>query len=127
MGFFGPLLPVLRLTGCKLDILELNGRPRHNTAGGRQSPAGSLQCSHITATSIITGTIDGLLAGLGTPRAAVILGPSSIMCPQVFSGTPVTHIAGAWVRNSAAVEKVVSEGGGTMLLRKHVDFETVCL
>jgi uncharacterized protein (DUF4213/DUF364 family) len=71
--------------------------------------------------------MDGLLANLDKPRAAIILGPSSIMCPQIFHGTPVTHIAGAWVLDAAAVEKIVSEGGGTMILKKYMDFATISL
>jgi uncharacterized protein (DUF4213/DUF364 family) len=81
----------------------------------------------ITATSIVTGTFDELIAGLGSPRAVIILGPSTIMYPPVFSGMPVTHLAGAWVKDAAAVEKIVSEGGGTMILKQYLDFKTVCL
>jgi uncharacterized protein (DUF4213/DUF364 family) len=81
----------------------------------------------ITATSIVTGTMDELLSDLKNPRAAVILGPSSFMRPEIFAGTPVTHIAGARPRNAAAIEKKISEGGGTMILKQHMDFETICL
>jgi uncharacterized protein len=128
VGFFGPLLPGIRLTGCRLDILELNtDRPGTiSPEEGRESLA-SCSVAIITATSIITGTFDGLMAGLGKTRAVIVLGPSSFMCPQVFAGTPVTHIAGARVRNPAAIEKIVSEGGGTMILRPYMDFETICL
>lgn len=76
---------------------------------------------------MITGTIDGLLSGLGSPRAVVILGPSSFMRPEVFTGVKVTHIAGARVRDGGTVEKVVSEGGGRMILKRYMDFETICL
>jgi uncharacterized protein (DUF4213/DUF364 family) len=128
VGYFGPLIPVLRLTNCKLDILELKtDKPGIlSPAEGRASLA-TCSVAIITATTIITDTLDELLAGLGKPRAVVILGPSSIMYPAVFSGTPVTHIAGAWVRDAGAVEKIVSEGGGTMILKKHLEFVTVCL
>ena len=128
VGYFGPLIPVLRMTGCRLDILELNtDKPGViSPEEGRQALA---ECSVaiITGTAIVTGTLDGVLASLDKPRAAVILGPSSIMCPQVFAGTPVTHIAGAWVKDAAAVEKIISEGGGTMILKKHIIFYTICM
>jgi len=128
VGFFGPLIPKLKQTGCKLDILELKtDKPGTISPEDGRAPRASCSVAIITATSIVTGTLDGLLAGLGQPRAVIILGPSSIMCPRIFTGTPVTHIAGAWVRNAAGVEKVVSEGGGTMILKKYVDFETICL
>ncbi len=128
VGYFGPLIPVFRMTGCKLNILELK-TDKPGTMSPEEGKQSLAECSVaiITGTSIITGTIDGLLAGLGKPRAVIILGPSSIMCPQIFTGTPVTHNTGAWVRNAAAVEKIVSEGGGTMILKKYMDFETICL
>lgn len=128
VGFFGPLLPVIKKRGCRLDILELK-EDRPGTIFPQDGKEALAVCSVaiITATSIITGTLDGLLAGLGNPRAVVILGPSTFMRPEVFTGTPVTHLAGAWVRDPSAVELVVSEGGGTMILKQYMDFETVCL
>ena len=127
-GYFGPVIPRLKATGCRLDILELNtDKPGViSLEEGRQALA-DCSVAIITGTTVVTNTLDGLLAGLGKPRAVVILGPSSIMCPQVFTGTPVTHIAGAWVNDAAAVEKIISEGGGTMILKKHMIFETICM
>jgi uncharacterized protein (DUF4213/DUF364 family) len=128
VGFFGPLVPVLRKTGCRLDILELNSdTPGTISSGEGREPLAACSVAIITATSIVTGTLDVLLDCLRNPRAVVILGPSSFMRTEVFSGTPVTHLAGAWVRNATAVEKIVSEGGGTMILKQYMDFETICL
>ncbi len=128
VGFFGPLVPALRGTGCRLDIVELkSGVP--GTLSPEEGRASLAACSVaiITGTSIVTGTIDELLAGLGKPRAAVILGPSTFMRPEVFAGTQVTHLAGAGIRNPGAVERIVSEGGGTMVLKQHMDFEIICI
>ncbi len=128
VGFFGPLMPVLKKTGCKLDILELReDRPGTILPAEGKGPLSACTVAIITGTSIVTGTLDELLAGLGNPRSVIILGPSTFMLPEVFAGTPVTHLAGAWVRNPSAVEKIVSEGGGTMILRQHMDLETICL
>lgn len=128
VGFFGPLAPRLQRTGCRLDIVELN-RDKPGTLSPEMGRAPLAACSVavITATSIVTGTLDELLAGLGKPRAAVILGPSTFMRGEVFRDTPVTHLAGVWIRNGPAVEQIVSEGGGTMILKRHMDFETLCL
>ncbi len=128
VGFFGPLVPRLQQTGCRLDIVELN-RDKPGTLSPEIGRASLAACSVavITATSIVTGTLDELLAGLGTPRAAVLLGPSTFMRAEVFRDTAVTHLAGARIRNGPAVEQIVSEGGGTMILKRHMDFETLCL
>lgn len=126
VGFFGPFIPVLKKTGCMLDVLELrDDRPGTISPEQGREPLAACSVAIITATSIVTGTLDGLLDSLGNPRAVVILGPSTFMRPEVFIGTPVTHLAGAWVRNPSLVEKVISEGGGTMILRQHMDFEVV--
>ena len=128
VGFFGPVIPKLKQTGCKLDILELNeNRPDTISPENGKEALAACSVAIITATSIVTGTFDDLIAGLGNPRAVIILGPSTIMYPPVFSGMPVTHLAGAWVKDAAAVEKIVSEGGGTMILKQYLDFKTVCL
>ena len=126
VGYFGPVIPALRMTGCRLDIIELKAE-KPGVISPEEGKQALADCSVaiITATAIVTGTMDELLASLGKPRAVVILGPSSVMCPQVFTGTPVTHIAGAWVNDAAAVEKIISEGGGTMLLKKYLSFETI--
>jgi uncharacterized protein len=127
-GFFGPLIPALRQTGCRLDILELeNDKPNTLSPEEGRSLLASCTVAIITATSIVTGTMDELLSNLRKPRAVIILGPSSFMHPKVFEGTPVTHIAGVRIRNAQAVEKIISEGGGTMLLKPHMDFETICV
>ena len=128
VGFFGPLVPRLRKTGCRLDILELNrDKPGTISFEKRHASLSGCNVAILTATSIVTGTMDELLFGLENTRAAIILGPSSFMRPEVFSGTPVTHIAGVRVRNAPAVERIISEGGGTMILKPHMDFETICL
>jgi len=128
VGFFDPMIPRIRETGCRLDIVELRkDRPGTVSPDEGRSPLAECSVALITATSLVTGTMDDLLAGLGSPRAAVILGPSSFMRPEVFSGTPVTHIAGLWVHDVAALEQIVSEAGGTKHIKPYTRFETICL
>lgn len=128
VGFFGPLIPRIRQTGCRLDILELKSdKPGTISPDEGRSALSICNIAIITATSIVTNTIDDLLSSIGNVRAAVILGPSSFMRPEIFSQTPVTHIAGGWIRDTSAVERIVSEGGGTKTLKQYMDFETICL
>lgn len=125
VGYFAPIIARIRKTGCRLDIVELKGH-HGDTLTPEQGVAAMADCSVaiVTGTSLINGTCDEVLAGLGNPRATVLLGPSSPLCPDAFTGTPVTHIAGARVRNVEALLRVVSEGGGTMLMKPNLDFET---
>lgn len=128
VGFFGPLIPHLNQIGCRLDILELKSdKPGTMSPDEGRSALSICNIAIITATSIVTNTIDDLLSSIGNIRAAVILGPSSFMRPEIFSETPVTHIAGGWIRDTLAVERIVSEGGGTKTMKQHMDFEIICL
>jgi hypothetical protein len=126
VGYFAPVIARLRKTGCQLDIVELNAH-HGETLTPEQGREAMAHCTVaiVTGTSLINGTCDELLAGLGRPRAVVLLGPSSPLCPEAFQGTPVTHIAGSRVHNAEALLRIVSEGGGTMLMKPHLDFETV--
>lgn len=128
IGFFAPLVPRIRKTGCSLDIVELNSDKPGTVSPEEGRPLlANCDVAILTGTSIVTNTQDELLADLGNPRAAVILGPSSFMYPDVYKDTLITHIAGSRVIDSAAVEKIISEGGGTRTLKKHMSFETVCV
>jgi uncharacterized protein len=126
VGYFGPIINQLKSTGCKLDIIELI-REKGETLTPEQGKQALADCSVaiITGTSLINGSFDDVLAGVGKPRAAVLLGPSTPFCPQVFSGTKITHLAGAWVRDADMVLRIASEGGGTMLMKPYVSFEHV--
>jgi uncharacterized protein (DUF4213/DUF364 family) len=126
IGFFSPIIAQIRKIGCRLDIVELNSH-HGDTLTPEQGREPMAQCTVaiVTGTSLINGTCDEVLAGLGQPRAAVLLGPSSPLCPDAFKGTPITHVAGSLVRQAEGVLRVVSEGGGTMLMKPHLDFATV--
>ncbi|BBB92588.1 MAG TPA: DUF364 domain-containing protein [Methylomusa anaerophila] len=126
VGYFGPVIAQLRKTGCRLDILELNDKHSDTLPPEKAGDAlGACTVAVITGTSLINGTFDELIAGLVEPRAAVLLGPSSPLCGDIFQDTKITHVAGARVRDTDAVLRVVSEGGGTMLMKRYLDFETV--
>jgi len=79
----------------------------------------------ITSTSIINGTCNGLLQALKRNRAAVMLGPSTPMSPEAFAGTRITQLSGSYVLDKARIQTIVSEGGGTRLLKKHLRFSNV--
>lgn len=127
VGYFAPVIARIRALGCRLDVIELNPHHAAGTLSPEQGREALADCTVaiLTGTSIINGTCDELLACLGSPRAAVLLGPSSPLCAEVFSGTKITHVAGSRVRDADAVLRVVSEGGGTLLMKKYLDFETV--
>lgn len=126
VGYFGPIVPQLRKIGCQLDILELNDKHSDTLPPEKAGDVlGTCTVAIITGTTIINGTFDELNGSLGMPRAAILLGPSSPLCGDVFQNTKITHIAGSRVRDTDAVLRIVSEGGGTMVMKQYLDFETV--
>jgi len=125
-GLFAPFLPRLREIGCRVDVVELDPRRASTVRSGSEAEV-SARCTVaiITGTTLINGTFDEVAAGLRRTRAAVLLGPSTPMCPEAFRDAPITHLSGSRVRNVEGVLRVVSEGGGTMKMRPFLDFETV--
>ncbi len=127
-GDFAPLMPRLRESGCRVDVIELDPRRGGTVPLGKQEESlVSCTVAIITGTTLINATFDEVLSRMRRPRAAVLLGPSSPMCPEAFRGTAMSHLAGARVRDVDAVLRVVSEGGGTMKMRPFLDFETVTI
>lgn len=127
VGYFAPVVARLQKSGCRLDVVELNPFHGEGTLTPEQGRGALSTCTVaiITGTSLINGTFDAVCGQLGNPRAAVLLGPSSPLCGEVFDGTPITHVAGSRVKDPDAVLRIVSEGGGTMLMKRYLDFETI--
>jgi len=69
----------------------------------------------ITATTLINGTIDELLAAAKDCREVVLLGPSTPLVPEVFATMPhlVTLLAGVVVTDAEELLRTVAQGGGT--------------
>ncbi|MCK9457037.1 MAG: Rossmann-like domain-containing protein [Candidatus Ozemobacteraceae bacterium] len=126
VGYFAPLVPAIKNTGCKFDVAELKtDKPGVISKDDGLEALKKCDVAIITATSIINGTLDGILEALGNVREAVILGPSTPMCKEVFAKTKITRLSGSYVMNNEGVKLIISEGGGTKLLKKHLRFTTV--
>jgi uncharacterized protein len=123
VGYFAPLIPKIKATGCELTIIELDDqKPGVIAVGPGMAALSACDVAIITSTSIINNTIDGLLANLTGNRAAVMLGPSTPVCPEAFAGTGITQVSGAYVVEVERAKAIVSQGGGTMLLKKSLKF-----
>ena len=125
VGYFAPIIPQIKKIGCRLDIVELDGR-KPGIIGEIEGFEALSQCDAaiITSTSIINNTVDAVLENLKKNKSAVMLGPSTPMCKQAFEGTRITQLSGSLVTDAKQVKNIVSQGGGTMLLKKHLAFVT---
>ncbi|MBU1140746.1 MAG: DUF364 domain-containing protein [Proteobacteria bacterium] len=126
VGYFAPLIPKIKATSCQLTVIELDGeKPGVIGVGPGMTALAACDVAIITSTSIINNTIDGLLAVLSGHRAAVMIGPSTPVCPEVFAGTGISQLSGAYVFDVDKAKIIVSQGGGTMLLKKTLRFASV--
>jgi uncharacterized protein (DUF4213/DUF364 family) len=78
------------------------------------------QIALITATSIITHTVDSLLGAARGCRHVALLGASTPLLAAAFSTARVTTLSGVVVAAPEEVLRVVSEGGGMRQFGPHV-------
>lgn len=123
VGLFAPLVARIRATGAELTIIERNPA-RMEILGDteKQNALKSCDVAIITATTLLNSTFEETINGLGTPRCVAVMGPSTPLMPTIFNQTPVTHLGGAVVADSARVMQIISEGGGTPALRPYLRF-----
>jgi hypothetical protein len=123
VGLFAPLVARIRATGVELTVIEKNSA-RMEILGDTEKKDALKACdvAIITATTLLNNTFEETINLLGTPRAVAIVGPSTPLMPAIFRSTPVTHLGGAIVADSARVMQIISEGGGTPALRPCLRF-----
>lgn len=128
VGLFSPLVERIRATGAKLTIIEKNPeRMDLLSAEDRKQALQDCDVAIITATTLLNNTFEEIAAALGSPRSVALMGPSTPLLPDIFRDTPVTHLGGAVVADSARVLQVLSEGGGTPALRPYLRFLNLML
>jgi uncharacterized protein (DUF4213/DUF364 family) len=120
VGCFLPLLQGLKERQVSVTVVDEVPKPgsRPPEEAARLLPES--QIAIITATSIINGTIDGLLEMAVSCREVVILGPSTPLLPEAFAGTPVTCLSGIRVAQPDAVIQSIAEGGGFCEFKRFV-------
>jgi uncharacterized protein (DUF4213/DUF364 family) len=128
VGLFAPLVARIRATGAELTIIEKNSaRIEILSDAEKKNALKSCDVAIITATTLLNNTFEEIINLLGTPRAVVLMGPSTPLLPAIFRDTPVTHMGGVNVADSARVMQIISEGGGTPALRPYLRFVNLIL
>ena len=126
VGLFKPLVGRIRKTGALLSIIERDPT-RADVLDSNATDKILKDCTIaiITATSIINGTIEDIINRLGTPKHAVLLGPSTPLCSNIFQDTGLTLLGGSTITDNDKILQVISEGGGTPLMRPYLNFVTI--
>lgn len=117
VGCFAPLVEPIGRRVRRLFIFERGPRLTSDLLPESQAAELLPQCSIaiITATTLLNGTIDALLAAAANCRAVVVLGPSTPLVPEIFIEAPrcVSLLAGVVVTDANELLRVVARGGGT--------------
>jgi uncharacterized protein len=123
VGLFSPLIARIKATGAELNVIEKNPA-RMEILSDKEKKEALKNCdvAIITATTLINSTFEETVSLLGNPRAVAVMGPSTPLLFEIFRNTPVTHLGGAVVADSAKVLQIISEGGGTPALRPYLRF-----
>ena len=122
VGHFEPLVARLKEYVHSLTIFDQRTEPNANIRPADQALEALPRCqiALITATTIINHTIDDLLVSAESCREVAIIGPSTPMLSDAFSGTNVTILSGVVVQKPKEVLRVVSEGGGMRQFKPYV-------
>lgn len=122
IGLFRPLLPRLRKTAAAVEIFDEQPEKDEEVMPAEQAHDALQKCdiALVSSTSIINHTLDDLFPSLVTCRDVVLLGSSTPLLPEAFTGTPVTMLSGITINDPAGMLQVVGEGRGTRSFKPFV-------
>jgi uncharacterized protein (DUF4213/DUF364 family) len=129
VGHFRPVVADIERRAARLTIFELIDRPEGRLRPAHEAVALLPECdlALVTATSLVSDTIDALLRAAQGCRQVVILGATTPLVAEAFAGTNVSALSGVVVRDAAAVLQVISEGGGMQRFKRYVDKVSLAL
>lgn len=119
VGEFKPILSKVRNMTKNIFVFELNAAKGSGLYPEDSIPVYLPKCDVvvITATSIINHTIDEVVSHCKNAKEVCLVGPSTPLCPEVFSQHNITMLAGSVVKKPEQILKIVSQGGGTMSMK----------
>ena len=123
VGFFAPIIPIIKKAGCELFIFEKNLKRGEGLFGPEKIPSELPTCAVVilSATTLINRTFEEVAKYTKGAREVIMLGPSTPLVPDVMGHYGVTLLAGMRIVRPEAVLRIVSEGGGTQRLRGTVE------
>jgi len=124
VGFIKPVAKTLSSQVKKLYVFDEGVSLYEGTVhvcGMDQQPVLLPQCTKVilTGSSIINGSIDGLLEMCSNAQQIAIVGSSTLMFPEGWKDTNVTALAGSWWPREKKDEifRIISQAGGIAQLR----------
>jgi uncharacterized protein (DUF4213/DUF364 family) len=120
VGCFVPLLTCLQTRQISVTAVDQVPKPGSLPAQEAEQLLPRSQVAIITATSLINGTLAHLLELSRDCREVALLGPSTPLLPEAFSGTPVTCLSGVRVQEPAELLQSIAEGQGFRVFKRYV-------
>ena len=119
VGYFPPLARSLPELGAELEVIDTSlglGDP----VEFRARLGSWADVLVMTATTILNGSTEELLAAMAPHVRAILMGPSTPLVPRAFAHLPVTALAGIVPFDAAGVEKAVRHGAATPGMKSFV-------
>ncbi len=118
VGAFAPYMRTLRRTGQPFQVLELDPatlRPEELPfyVHAERAPATVARADVLiaTGTTLVNGSLDGLLQCLRPGAQAAIVGPTATLWPGPFVRRGATVVGGTRVQEAGALLDLLAEGG----------------
>ena len=135
VGAFPPYLRALRRSGQPFHVLELDPAtlkpeelPFFMPAERAPETVGAADVLITTGTTLVNGTLDGLLRHLRLGAQAAVVGPTATLRAAPFARRGVTVVGGTRVHAPAELLDLLAEGGsGYHFFGKSVERICLCL
>jgi uncharacterized protein (DUF4213/DUF364 family) len=119
LGNFAPVVAHLRQAGITVNVLDIGKREGNEDDFYSWARSGA-DVVILSATSVVMGNTERTFELLGYKKVpTVVLGPSAILCKEIYSHLPVTMVAGTVPLDTKAILKAIRNGRGTPHLHKH--------
>jgi uncharacterized protein (DUF4213/DUF364 family) len=119
VGHFDPVTAYFERNGISLGSYDL-GKDIGDEESFYRWVVDEADAMVLTATSVTNGTTEEVFEHLqGKAFPIAMMGPSTIMRPEVYAGSPISICAGSVVLDPDSVIRVVRNGKGTRDILKH--------
>ena len=119
VGFFGPVISQLDESGAGTVVFDI-GKGAGNADEFFPFLEKEADALILTSTSILNGSTEDILGHIQDRSIPVVLiGPTTIMKPEIYSHLPVSILAGTVPVDSQKVVQAVRNGRGTPVIQRY--------
>jgi uncharacterized protein (DUF4213/DUF364 family) len=117
VGYFGPLVDVMKRRGANLEILDESRKLGQEDEFYKKLGSWA-KVLFLTSTSILNNTCEKILGHAHPSIKTVMLGPSTPMVKEAFEHLPVHMLAGTVPLEKENILKAIRHGMGTPILHR---------